>query len=179
MAEYAAFLRAINVGGHKPVPMHALKKALESLKFTNVKTLLASGNVVFEASRGAPAALEKTISEKLKKSFGFEIPVLVRTKEELQKLSDADPFKGIRVPPQARIFVTFLQDKPGKHSLSSTETRESGFKILSTRGREVFSIVTAPPGSGTTDLMKVLEKKYGKQITTRSWQTVLRMLDNR
>ena len=77
MISYAAFLRGINVGGHKTVPMEKLKKAFEALRFKNVQTLLASGNVVFETQALSTAALEQMIEEKLKKIFGHEIGVLV------------------------------------------------------------------------------------------------------
>ena len=85
MAKYVAFLRGVNVGGNKMVKMEDIKKAFEALKFKNVKTLLASGNVLFEISKADETALCAKIAEKLKSVFGFEVGVLVRSIEELQR----------------------------------------------------------------------------------------------
>jgi uncharacterized protein (DUF1697 family) len=93
---YAAFLRGINNLGQKPVKMDELKKAFESLGFKNVRTILASGNVVFDAPKAGPRVLAETIEEKVKKRFGHEIVVLIRTIAELKRLADLNPFKGIK-----------------------------------------------------------------------------------
>jgi len=76
--KYVAFLRGINVSGHHKVPMAELRKELTKLGFTNVITLLNSGNVIFESSSDDAELLEKTIAEHLEKVFGFQIPVLIR-----------------------------------------------------------------------------------------------------
>ena len=176
MANYVAFLRGINVGGHKPVPMLKLKKAFESLRFKNVLTLLASGNVVFEAPPASIAVLEKKIEEKLKKTFGLEILVLIRTMGELQLLSKSQPFKGIVVTPQTRLYVTFLSEKLKENLKIPYESPEKNLKILSVTGREVCSVLTLLPNSRTVDLMGVLEKKFGRKVTTRNWNTIVRVL---
>ena len=176
MAEYAAFLRGINVGGHKPVPMAALKKALEALKFKNVRTLLASGNVLFEAPNGAAGALEKKIGEKLEKTFGMEIPVMIRTLKDLQVLHDSEPFKGIRVTPKTGLYVTFLSQEPEKSLRVPYASPGGEIRILRVAGREIISVITLSPRGRTVDFMQVLEKKYGKQVTTRNWKTILRVL---
>jgi uncharacterized protein (DUF1697 family) len=178
MADYAAFLRGINVGGHRPVPMDRLKGAFEGIRFKNVRTLLASGNVLFETNRKAGAGLERTIEEKLKKTFGAEIGVLVRSREELQRLSDAQPFRGIPVTPQTRLYVTFLSEKL-KGTLQIPYTSPDGnFKILRVSRHEVFSVATLSPEGRTVDLMRILEKEFGRKVTTRNWQTIGRILEN-
>jgi uncharacterized protein (DUF1697 family) len=176
MTNYAAFLRGINVGGHKPVPMQKLKKAFESLEFKNVQTLLASGNVVFEAPPIDTIALEQKVEQKLKKAFGHEIGVLIRTMEELQLLSNSQPFKKIDVTPQTRLYVTFFSEKPRSGLKIPFTSPDKSFKILHVSGREVCSVLTLSPDSGTLDLMKVLEKEFGRKITTRNWNTVIRVL---
>jgi len=112
MTRYAAFLRGINVGGHKPVRMADLEKAFGQLGFRNVKTVLASGNVLFEAPQGSASVLVKKIEEKLRKAFGHDIRVLIRTIEMLQGLAEENPFKGVIVTPETRLYVTFLSEKP-------------------------------------------------------------------
>lgn len=179
MRNYAAFLRGINVGGHKPVPMETLKKAFESLRFKNVQTLLASGNVMFAAQSIGTDALEQMIEKKLKKMFGHEIGVLVRTIEEVQGLSESQPFKGIDVTPQTRLYVTFLSEKSKSNLKIPYASPDKSFRILHTSTREVCSVLTITPNGGTLDLMKVLEKEFGRSITTRNWNTIVRVLKAR
>jgi len=176
MPTYVAFLRGINVGGHKPVPMHKLKEAFEGLGFTNVRTLLVSGNVVFEAAVTSSATLKKRIEEKLKKSFGFEIGTLIRTLGELRKLSRSQPFKGGTVTPQTRLYVTFLSEKPKGTLKIPYESADGHFRILFALPKEVCSVLTLSPTSRTADLMAVIEKEFGKNVTTRNWNTVERVL---
>jgi uncharacterized protein (DUF1697 family) len=177
MANYAAFLRGINVGGHMPVPMNKLKKALESLRFKNVQTLLASGNVVFEAPLTSAAALEQKIEDKLKKTFGHEIGVLVHTIEDLQRLSDSQPFKGIDVTSQTRLYVTFLSEQSKSSLKIPYISPHKSFRILRVSPRDVCSVLTLTPNSRTVDLMNVLEKEFGHKVTTRNWNTIVRVLE--
>jgi len=173
---YVAFLRGINVGGNKPIRMTDLQKAFESLRFTNVKTVLASGNVLFDAPPAKPAALTAPIEKELKQAFGTEIPVLVRTLKDLQRLVAANPFQGVAVTPQTRLYVTFLCEKP-KGTLKIPYTSpDKTFRILRVTTSEVCSVVTLSPEHGTLDLMGFLEKQFGKRITTRNWNTLIRLL---
>ena len=176
MVNYAAFLRGINVGGHKPVPMQKLKKAFESLRFKNVRTLLASGNVVFEAPLTNTTTLEQKIEDKLKKTFGHEIGVLIRSMEELKRLSESQPFKGIDVTPQTRLYVTFLSEKSKSSLKIPYASPDKGFRILRVSAREVCSVLTLSPNSRSIDLMDVLEKEFGRKVTTRNWNTIVRIL---
>ena len=174
---YAAFLRGINNLGQKPVKMDELKKAFESPGFKNVKTLLASGNVVFDSPNSSPSVLAKTIREKLKKKLGHEIVVLIRTVGELQSLSDANPFKGIKMTPQTRLYITFLSEKPKGGLKIPYQAPDKSFQLLRATGSEVFSVVTLSPNTGTTDLMGFLEKQFGRKVTTRNWNTIERVLE--
>src|SRR5262249_5753168 len=107
MTEYVAFLRGINVGGHGAVTMEDLKKAFESCGFKDVKTVATSGNVVFSATI-AEAAIVKKVEAALKKQLGHETRVHVRSRDELQKMVQSDPYKGLSVPKDAKRIITFL-----------------------------------------------------------------------
>ena len=111
MTKYVALLRGINVGGHKPIKMEELKKTFELLGFQNVKTLLASGNVIFEISNASTDGLVKKIEGGLKKTFGHTVGILIRTIDEIKNLVDANPFKNTVVNSQTRLYVTFLSEK--------------------------------------------------------------------
>jgi uncharacterized protein (DUF1697 family) len=167
-------LRGVNVGGHKKIAMTALKSAFESMGFRNVRTVLASGNVVFEAS-GRDAHLDATVSRGLEKAFGFPVRVVLRTVRELRALVASDPFKSAPSGPDVRLYVTFLaQRKPGLARLQLPSPAK-GVRIVRAGPGEIFSFVTLSPGVGTPDLMAFLEKAVGNEVTTRNWQTVIRL----
>ena len=172
MIKYAAFLRGINVGG-VTVKMDKLKKTLEALGFANVKTLLASGNVLFTAPAASESTLVNKIEKKLETAFGREIGVLVRKIEELQGLAAADPFAGIKVTPQTRLFVTFLSEKNESSLKIPYETPDKNLRIIRANDREVCSVLTL---YRTVDLMSMLEKELGRKITTRNWNTINKIL---
>lgn len=173
--KYLAFLRGINVGGNHKVPMAELKKILAKLGFENVKTLIASGNVAFESSESNPAKLRLTIEKALQKMFGFEIPTIVRTADQLAALIKADPFKKIKVTSLTRSYVTFLGDKPPKELKKSYVSEGKEFRILEVTDGEIFSVLELSPTNRTVDSMNYIQKKFGKNITTRNWNTVQKM----
>lgn len=173
---YVALLRGINVGGNKIVGMAQLKKAFESIGYENVKTVLASGNVLFDTEEIRRAVLGKQIEEKLKAVFGHEIYVILRTIDEIQRLSDTDPFKKIEINPQTRLYISFLSEKPKGNLKIPYQSPEKDFAILRVSSGEVTSYMTVSPDRNSADLMRVLEKEFGKKITTRNWNTLARIL---
>jgi uncharacterized protein (DUF1697 family) len=176
LTPYAAFLRGINVGGNKKVPMADLKKVMEKLGYTNVRTILASGNVCFEAPKQTNEKLAAEIEKALEKKFGFEVGTLVRTIEEIQTIADADPFKGIKVTPETRLYVTFLSEKPKGKPTQTLDTKAGTFKIVRTSTSDICFVLVLKPGFSSPDLMNHLEKEFGKKITTRNWNTVEKVL---
>lgn len=175
--EYVAFLRGINVGGNVLVPMERLKRTFEALRFTNVRTVLASGNVLFQAPAMPVATLGKRIEKTLEKHFGRKIGVIVRSLDRLRRLAASEPFKDVNVSPETRLYVTFLPER--QKPLRSTCTSPEGFRILLVTPGEVFSAFTLAPGTRTVDLMQFLEKEFGHGITTRNYNTILRVLKTR
>lgn len=178
MVRYIAFLRGINVGGHKPIKMDALAGAFGSLGFQNVKTILASGNVLFEAPKSEPIALTKKIEEKLEKTFGHPVGVTLRTLSEIQKFVKSSPFKNIAVTPQTRLYVTFRRDQTKGSLKIPYQSPEMDFQILRVSSGEVCSVLTLSPGRRTPELMSILEKEFGKTVTTRNWNTIIKVLDS-
>ena len=175
--KYVAFLRGINVGGHKIIKMDELKGAFDSIGFKNVKTFLASGNVLFDAPKAGGTTLAKKISKMLNTTFGKEINVIIRSTDELQKLVEQKPFDGIKVTPQTRLYVAFLTEKPDNSLKIPYESPDGNFKIIANSKNEVFSVLTLSPNSKTVDLMSVLEKEFEKKITTRNWNSIMRILE--
>ena len=175
MKTYVALLRGINVGGHKLVPMAKLKNVFEGLGFKNVRTTLATGNVIFD-TEAEKAALRGVITTALGKAFGFEIPVIIRAADDMRALTESDPFKGIAVTPQMRLYVTFLFQKPKSKLRAPYISSDKSFTIIHISDTEVISVLTLGPKGGTVDVMKILEKEFGNDITTRNWNTVLKLV---
>ena len=179
---YVAFLRGINVGGRKPLKMADLRAAFEAMGFQNVKTVLASGNVVFETLPGADLPdnaldLAAHIEQRLQQVFGYPIAVALRTVADLQRLVDSDPFKGVAITPDTRLYVTFLADPAKSRSDFTYDAPEGDLRIVRVAPGEVCSVLTLSPARGTTKLMALLEKEFGGGVTTRNWNTVGKVLE--
>ncbi len=176
MPTYIAFLRGINVGGNHKVPMVDLKKTLESLGYKNVQTVLASGNVSFQTTEKNTTTVAKKIETELKKVFKFEIPTLLYPLEEIQNLFDANPFKKITVTKETRLYITFLR-QPTKTKLTLPwKSPASDFEILSVTPIAVCSVLTLNPATRSVDSMKILEQEFSKDVTTRNWNTIEKIL---
>jgi uncharacterized protein (DUF1697 family) len=173
--KYAAFLRGINVGGNSVIKMDELRRAFESLGFRNVKTVLASGNVLFEAPPGETITLSCTIKLGLRKIFGRDIVVIVRSIDELRELEARQPFKGMDEAPGTRSFITFLSENTTARDIADGSDHE-GFRIWRSSDGAICSVLYKQNSVGTVNLMSAIEKEFGPKVTTRSWNTITRML---
>lgn len=171
---YVALLRGINVGGSSVISMAELRKAFEELGFRDVKTVLASGNVLFETSASDPAELVRNIERGLAGVLGRDVPTIVRTLEDLRTLRESNPFAGIEASSGRRRFVTFLADTPARPP--ELATSREGFAILAYRDGMICSVLDEKPGVGAVKLMSGLEKEFGSRLTTRSWETIEKIL---
>lgn len=173
--KFIAFLRGINVGGHHKVPMAELRLALEQLGFEQVITLLNSGNIIFDAPSSDPNELEAVISEKLASTFGFPVPTIIRKANMIQHLFDDAPFQDIEIHKDIRLYVSFLMgDNQSDLELPWTSS-DSSFSILSERNKTIISVLDLSV-TKTPKAMEIMEKSYGKDITTRNWKTIERIV---
>jgi uncharacterized protein (DUF1697 family) len=174
---YVAFLRGINVGGHAVIKMTDLKAAFEGMGFKDVRTVLASGNVIFTARPDDEKALSAEIGSGLEKAFKRNIGVLLRSRDALEQLRSSEPFKGIEITPSIRLYVTFLSQGSRTPAITIPyATTRQELRILGATVTEVFSVVDLEKGIGTTEAMTVLEMEFGSDLTTRNWNTVLKVL---
>src|SRR5689334_17835590 len=109
MPRYAAFLRGVSPMNAK---MPELKQAFESAGFTEVKTVLSSGNVVFDARRASEAALQQRAEAAMRERLGQAFLTIVRPVDLLRDLLASDPYKAFRLDSSAKRIVTFLRDEP-------------------------------------------------------------------
>jgi len=172
---YCAFLRGINVGGHTLIRMDELREAFESLGFKGVKTVLASGNVVFQAPQKDTAEISGNIAGMLRRILGREVLVIVHSLDELRELEARQPFKDVRPDAKARKFVTFLSEDLKARSRSGQLVGDD-FQVLIVSDGAICSVLYDRPGVGTPELMSVIEKVYGRNVTTRTWDTITKVL---
>jgi uncharacterized protein (DUF1697 family) len=165
MPRYVAFLRGVMPSNAK---MPELKRCFEQGGFTNVRTLLSSGNVVFDAAVRSEGAAERQAEAAMEKSLGKSFYTIVRSTAYLQELLAADPYARHAVPADAKRVVSFLRKaQPSKVTLPLAE---DGASVLYVQGREVFTAYL-PCDKGPV-FMKLIERAFGAGITTRTWDTV-------
>lgn len=168
------------MGGHHKVPMADLKKTFASLtgntgaKFENITTLLNSGNVIFQTEATDQDLLETTISKALEKNFGFPIPTRIRSTEMLMQLLASDPFKNINITKDIRCYISFLKDDTASEVEIPWTSEDKSFTILQVHQKTIVSVLDLAV-TNTPKAMGALEKTYGKDITTRNWNTLKRI----
>jgi uncharacterized protein (DUF1697 family) len=165
---YAAFLRGVMPVNAK---MPDLKRAFEAAGFTEVTTVLSSGNVVFNARAAAEGALERKAEAAMEKALGRSFPAIVRSVAALQQLLASDPFRAFRLKPGAKRIVTFLRRPPAKKIVLPDELE--GARIYAVKGGEAFSAYVRTPKGPV--FMTLIEKTFGKEQTTRTWDTVAKI----
>jgi uncharacterized protein (DUF1697 family) len=165
LKRYAAFLRGVSPMNCR---MPELKAAFEAAGFADVRTLLSSGNVVFSARPQAAAALEKKAQAAMKKTLGQEFFTIVRAIEDLEVILASDPYRGARLASAAKRVVTFLREPP--EAAPKLPQEQEGARVLRLDGSHLFSAYVASDEGPV--FMKLIEKAVGKEQTTRTWQTV-------
>lgn len=168
-----ALLRGINLGATRRVPMGGLREVLANAGYQGVRTLGQSGNVVVDASVH-PDALEQELTHLFARTFGWPIPVLVRTRDELAEVIRRDPFGALAQDPR-RYQVTFLQTKPAAHLVRELETAQVAPELVRVVGREVYA--WHPNGMARSPLAGLItERRLGVAVTGRNWRTLMKLL---
>jgi uncharacterized protein (DUF1697 family) len=148
--------------------MPELKKCFESAGFSDVKTILSSGNVVFSARTASSSALQKKAEAAMQAELGRPFLTIVRPVDALRALLESEPYKAFRLKPGTKRVVTFLLRKPTAKLKLPVEFDQA--RILRVQGSEVFSAYV--PGPRGPVFMALIEKTFGKDVTTRTWETV-------
>ena len=150
--------------------MPELKRCFEAAGFSDVRTLLSSGNVAFSARASALDALERRAESAMHSELGRSFGTLVRSVPFLRDLIESDPFAEFDLEPEAKRVVTFLRHPP-ETGLTLPVERD-GARILKVKGSEAFTAYV--PNSKGPAFMGLLERTFGKDITTRTLDTVKR-----
>ena len=146
--------------------MPELKKCFEAAGFSEVRTLLSSGNVVFSAP--SAKSLESRVESAMKSELGRTFVTIVRPIDALAAMLASNPYDALPLPRAAKRVVTFLRHKPVSRFTLPVE--RDGATILRIVGLEAFSIYLPTPRGPV--FMELIEKTFGKEVTTRTWDTV-------
>lgn len=174
MERYIAFLRAVNVGGHNRMKMAELQALFESLGFESVGTYIQSGNVVFESTETDEGALREMIHDAIEEQFGYDISLMIRTREELTEAVSGQPF-DVDGADDIRHYVTFLHDEPTDEQLDALVSDQNEAESFVVSGREVYTELDkeALGGGRYADV----GEKLGMETTRRNWHVVTAVLE--
>lgn len=136
MSRYVALLRAINVGGHV-VKMERLRALFQEMSFSDVETVIASGNVLFSSSARNVAALEEKVERHLASALGYGVTTFIRTPDEMQAVAEFDPFPGL-VEVGHTLSVAFLKRQPGARVAERLHGMRTDYDDLLVHGRELY-----------------------------------------
>lgn len=175
-ASHVALLRGINVGGKNKLPMNDLAAVFTDVGCTSVQTYIQSGNVVFFAKAALAKRVARLVAAAIAERLGLDVPVVLRTVEELRAVAGANPFlkKGTDTK---TLHVAFLADRPDAKKVAALEHPDpKSSDAFAVRGREVYLLF--PAGVAKTKLSnRFFDARLETTSTVRNWRTVLKLVD--
>lgn len=172
---YIALLRGINVSGHKLIKMEELRKMFEGMGFKNVRTLIQSGNVIFEAAKTKPESLRKKIEAGLLKFLGYEVTVVIRTIEDLEKIVKEYPFSKIKGHGECKIYVGFIETVPEKTKAAELTKQSDENEMFRINGDNIY-LLCRKSFMDSKMSKNIVDKTLKLKTTTRNWNTVNKLL---
>ena len=174
MRKYIALLRGINVGGHKKIKMAELREVLSSNGFQKVQTYIQSGNILFQSEKQTPLELSKNINQLIEESFGFQVPVLVLSAEDLPKILNNNSFE--ENTEDNHLFFTLLKTPPEPEKIS--RFKEYQFENEDFYFTEVCVYLCFKGSYRNAKLNNnFIENKLGVEATTRNLKTMQKLLE--
>lgn len=177
-------MRGINVGGKRKILMKDLKELYQNLSFLNVETYIQSGNVIFETPFLDKNKISKQLKTAIFEKYNFEVPVLIRTKEELINIHSSNPFLKVEKRSEEdkkniinTLHLTFLESIPTVENTEKAKEIESKttdkFEIIE---NNIF-IFYAEKYSTSKLTNNFFEKKLKTKATTRNWKTIEKLVE--
>lgn len=174
MSAHIALLRAVNVGGKNIIPMPALKAMFEALGFAGARSLLNSGNFVFDPGRRKPDALESLLEKETEKRFGARPEYFVRAAAEWDEIIAHNPFPREAKNDPARLHVLTLKAAPSSAQVKALRDAIKGPESVGAWTRHAY--IYYPDGSGNSKLTpRLVETRLETRGTARNWNTALKL----
>jgi len=169
-----ALIRGVNVGGHQAVAMSDLRDLLTQLGFDGARSLLQSGNLIFQCDAQRSSGLESLLEIEAEKRLGLHADFLIRNAKEWREVVARNPFRKEAKRDPSHLVVMFLKAAANAKDVKAVEAAITGPEIIRADGRQVY--IVYPDGIGKSRLTNVLlEKKLGVRGTSRNWNTVLKI----
>ena len=176
MTQYVALLRAINVGGNNKVTMGALRELAIGLGWQTPRTLLTSGNLVFEAKPISAAGLEAALEQAVAARLTVYIDAVVRTAAEWHATIADNPFPEAAATDPAHLVLLCLKTPPIAGGIATLTSAIKGREAVRAAGHNLY--ITYPDGIGESKLTAaVIEVRLGTRGTARNWNTVLKIAE--
>ncbi len=174
MPVYIALLRGVNLAGHKMVAMADLRAMLEGLGFTDVRSLLQSGNLVFQGRAQASASLERKLEQEAQRRLDLATDVHVRTAAQWQSIIKRNPFPDAARKDPGHLLLMCFKEAPAPKDVKALQAAIKGREVVRAVGRQAYFIY--PDGVGTSRLTTgLIDKTLGLRGTARNWNTVLKL----
>jgi uncharacterized protein (DUF1697 family) len=174
MALHLALLRGVNVGGNQMVAMADLRAFLSQLGLGEVRSLLQSGNLVFESEGRTPAQLESLLEQEVNRRFGLTTTFFVRTAREWKSVVAENPFPDAARKDPSHLVALFLKKAPAPAAIRALQGAIVGREKVQAAGRQAYLIY--PDGIGASRLAPgIIDAKLGQRGTGRNWNTVLKL----
>lgn len=169
-----ALLRGINVGGNRIIRMADLRSMLDEMGFRGVRTLLQSGNVVFETETSEGSGLSLRLERAILTRFGFDVDCMIRTPLEWEAAIFGNPFPESAQAEPNRLLVVFFKSEPASEALAELHAALTGGEALVVKGRELYAIY--PQGiAGSKLTTSLIESRLKLRGTGRNWNTVAKI----
>jgi uncharacterized protein (DUF1697 family) len=174
-SKHVALLRGVNVGGANKLAMTDLKAIFESSGCSEVETIIQSGNVVFAAPKAVLSELAAAVGAKIRKRFGLETPVILRSGGEMRAILENNPFLGSGVDP-AQLHVMCLAALPDGDLVAALDPQRSPPDEFLARDKEIY--LRLPNGAARSKLTNAyFDKALRTTSTARNWRTMTRLCE--
>jgi len=168
---YISVLRGINVSGKRVIKMDALKNSYADLGFTNIRTFIQSGNVIFQFKKYDQKKVADMIKKKISDDYGFEVPVIVKDSDGLKNVIRNNPFLSNQDVDPSLLHVTFLSAIPSKSELDKLKEYDYSPDVFIVKEDIVYLYISG--GYGNTKLNNnFFENKLKVNATNRNWKTI-------
>lgn len=175
MHRYISFIRGINVGGHKKVKMADLRALYLDLGFRDPRTLLQSGNVIFEADATDMAEVNARIETGILQRCGFEAQVLLWTPAAFRAALADHPFTAEQLERGSHAMIVFLSGAPDERAVAALVGNNPGSEAITAKGQALYVFYTGGVARSKLD-GKRIEKSLGLVASARNWNTCQRLL---
>jgi len=176
MNKFIVLLRGINVSGQKKIIMADLRKMLENLKFHEVETYIQSGNIILKSNEDNNDKIAKKIKKGIAVTFGFDVPVLVKTYDELKSIFDKNPYTDAADIESKKIYFALLQEAPQKELLEKFQKNDFPNDRFVVAENCVY--LNYLNGAGKAKLSNnLIERKLKVSATSRNYRTMTKLLE--